>query len=143
MGNYSSLWMQTGWNQFKDPEGHPKLHMPSVYEPLYGFPKGRKKREMLASEEDMNRYCVPVWQRDYCAHLAVDFYKCQKEYFPWASTYCTDQKHAWEICQRDDQILRMKEYERERRLLQKERRLKKQQAAGEKEGNGGETKKKE
>merc|ERR1711893_155628 len=55
-------------------------------------------------------------QRDYCAHLLIDFYKCRKENFPWVVA-CKGVKHEWDNCQYQDFVLRMKEYEREKRLL--------------------------
>jgi len=121
-----------GWNTYWDPEGNPKTHMPSVFDPMYGFPNGRKKREMKVTEEEMVHWGLRPVERDYCAHILVDYYKCRMKYDPLLiNTYCGDLRHHWETCQGDDQLLRMKEYERERRLLARERRLKEKAAAEE------------
>jgi len=41
-----------------------------------------------------------------------------------SSYYCMGLKHEYHECEKDDYTLRLKEYERERRLLARERRLK-------------------
>merc|ERR1711976_749523 len=60
-------------------------------------------------------------QRDYCAHHLIDFYKCRRDKFPWVAG-CKDIKHHWDTCQYNDFVLRMKEYEREKRLLKRAKR---------------------
>merc|ERR1719187_621885 len=52
---------------------------------------------------------VPMEYRDYCAHHYINYAKCQRT------------QKAWQHCEFDDFIMRMKEYERERRLLQREK----------------------
>jgi len=118
----------TGWHSYWEPEKWPKPHMPVCFDPMYGFPDGRQKREMKTTNEEMDKYRLRLDERDYCAHILIDYYKCQTENWPSASIYCGHLKHHWEQCQKDDQVLRMKEFERERRLLAKERRLQERQS---------------
>lgn len=116
-----------GYDHWKDPDVYPKTHMAPQFDPNYGFAEGRKKREMKVTEAEMDRWGLATEERDYCAHMLVELHKCRAENFPLASVYCGQLRHAWESCQVDDSVLRMKEYERERRLLVKERRLKQAQ----------------
>ncbi|VDO81211.1 unnamed protein product [Soboliphyme baturini] len=112
------------WEGYKDPDILPDRFLPPRFDPLYGFPHGRKKREMKATEEEMVRWQLKFNERDYCAHTLIDYRKCIAEHFPLANFYCYDKKEENELCQIEDFHLRMKEYERERRLLIREKRLK-------------------
>lgn len=47
---------------------------------------------------------------------------------PIAGHFCSDLLHTHEKCEYEDHLMRMKEYEREKRLLK--RKLRKEQAAG-------------
>ncbi|CDW58028.1 NADH dehydrogenase 1 beta subcomplex subunit 7 [Trichuris trichiura] len=111
-----------GW---KDPSIKPDRVKPPVFDPLYGFPRGRKKREMVATDEEMDRWKLHPRERDYCAHFLIDHLRCMDHYRPWAYWNCKHERHALEKCQWEDMLLRMKEYERERRLLKREKALKK------------------
>uniref|UniRef100_A0A915JZI0 NADH dehydrogenase [ubiquinone] 1 beta subcomplex subunit 7 n=1 Tax=Romanomermis culicivorax TaxID=13658 RepID=A0A915JZI0_ROMCU len=53
---------------YMNPKEAPILNKPSHFDPLAGFPKGRKKREMLVSWEELDKYDVDYFFRDYCAH---------------------------------------------------------------------------
>ncbi|CAD5210911.1 unnamed protein product [Bursaphelenchus xylophilus] len=103
----------------------PRTDRPPTFDPLAGFPKGRKEREMKATWEEMNRWGLSPGERDYCAHILIDVYKCRREWAPLAAHPCSDIKHKYDLCEYDDYILRMKEYERERRLLARKRRKEK------------------
>ncbi|VDK71283.1 unnamed protein product [Onchocerca ochengi] len=116
----------------EDPEVSPRTDRPPTFDPLYGFPKGRKPREMKATWEEMDHWKLELGDRDYCAHLLINLKKCQRQYVPFSHYYCIDQYHGWQNCQYDDHILRMKEFERERRLLKRASRKK---AAQEKMSN--------
>lgn len=104
------------------PEITPSPTQESKFDPLYGFPKGRKERKMIATEEEMISAKLPYENRDYCAHLALQLLQCRKEVWPW-TFQCSPEKHEYLECQYEDWILRMKEYERERRLMVRKKRL--------------------
>merc|ERR1711970_1698388 len=82
---------------------------------MYGFSGERKERKMIKA-------MVPLKYRDYCAHHYINYQKCARtrpmiDFF----NQCGGEKHEWEHCQYEDFIMRQKEYERERRLLQREK----------------------
>ncbi|XP_043289113.1 NADH dehydrogenase [ubiquinone] 1 beta subcomplex subunit 7 [Venturia canescens] len=99
----------------------PEYNGTPQFDPLDGFPNGRKKRVMLATEEEMIAVKLPLSERDYCAHLAIKIEDCRYRNYPWVAR-CKADVHAWNDCQYEDFVLRMKEYERERRLLERQKR---------------------
>ena len=74
---------------------------------------------MIATEEEMNSAKVPLRYRDYCAHKYIDFKACIKNNMPFYWR-CKHARHEYMECQFQDDVLRMKEWERERRIRQKE-----------------------
>ncbi|XP_061209753.1 NADH dehydrogenase [ubiquinone] 1 beta subcomplex subunit 7 [Neopsephotus bourkii] len=104
------------------------LRMPT-FPPELGMPE-RRPRTMVASAEVLAAARVPLEQRDFCAHHLVKLLRCKRDAFP-APWSCRDLQHGWEACQHHDYVMRMKEFERERRLLQrqKRRRLREEAAA--------------
>ena len=104
--------------------GDPNERLESKYDPLFGFPKGRKKRPVFATELEMDSGNIRAKYRDYCAHIMLQYMACRRDNKPFYSR-CNGYRHNWEECTYQDNILRMKEYERERRLdLRQERILK-------------------
>ena len=97
------------------PETAPSIYESSKHDPLYGFENGRKERESVLSEQEMEALQLKPEHRDYCAHFLKDFYQCRNDKWPWVSR-CSHEKHLWDDCQFNDFVIRMKEYERERRL---------------------------
>ncbi|XP_065521044.1 NADH dehydrogenase [ubiquinone] 1 beta subcomplex subunit 7 isoform X2 [Lathamus discolor] len=85
-----------------------------------GMPQ-RRPRTMVASPEVLAAARLPLEQRDFCAHHLVKLLRCKRDAFPepWR---CRDLQHHWEACQHRDYVMRMKEFERERRLLQRQKR---------------------
>ncbi|KAG5670342.1 hypothetical protein PVAND_000616 [Polypedilum vanderplanki] len=108
------------------PEVTPPPFCDIQFDPMMGFPEGRKERVMIATEEEMVAAKLPYEQRDYCAHLAIKLLQCRKEVWPWAYK-CQPERHEYLTCEYEDYILRMKEYERERRLMERRERIKKKQ----------------
>ncbi|XP_064355323.1 NADH dehydrogenase [ubiquinone] 1 beta subcomplex subunit 7 [Dromaius novaehollandiae] len=104
------------------------LRMPS-FPPTLGLPQ-RRPREMVASAEQLAAARVPLEQRDFCGHRLLELLRCQRDAFPRVPR-CHPQRHAWQACQHHDYVMRMKEFERERRLLQRRKRLLERQAAAE------------
>ncbi|GBP26255.1 NADH dehydrogenase 1 beta subcomplex subunit 7 [Eumeta japonica] len=93
-----------------------------TFDPNVGFSAPRKERVMIAKEEDLISARIPLKYRDYCAHLLLDYHKCRFKEAPWMLK-CAHEKHAYLNCQHEDYIIRMKEFERERRLRIREKRI--------------------
>lgn len=116
----------------------PLEHEESPYPPLEGFPNGRKEKGlfftlfslavfiivfeitvMIATEEEMNSAKLHPRYRDYCAHRYLELQGCLKINRPlyWR---CKHERHTYSECQFADMVIRMKEWERERRLQERE-----------------------
>ncbi|KAM9244225.1 NADH dehydrogenase [ubiquinone] 1 beta subcomplex subunit 7 [Dugong dugon] len=109
-----------------DSSGEPDpLRMPT-FPPDYGIP-GRKEREMVATQQQMNDAQLVLQQRDYCAHYLIRLLKCKRDSFP-NFLACKHEQHDWDYCEHLDYVSRMKEFERERRLLQRKHRREKKAA---------------
>lgn len=91
----------------------------SKFDPMYGFPKGRKERVMIATEEEMQSVNMPLDMRDYCAHKYLEFLLCRQDHYPLLYK-CKHKIHAYKQCEFEDYVIRMKEFEREKRLLARE-----------------------
>ncbi|KOC68915.1 NADH dehydrogenase [ubiquinone] 1 beta subcomplex subunit 7 [Habropoda laboriosa] len=108
-----------------------QLTYPGPFPDVDGVPKfdshfGFSGEPLPVSEEVLIAAKIPKNKRDYCAHLLIDLFACQRKEWP-VPQRCTKELHNYDKCQYDDLTLRMKEYERERRLLNRE--LRKQKAA--------------
>ncbi|VDL76728.1 unnamed protein product [Nippostrongylus brasiliensis] len=77
---------------------------------------------MKVSWEEMDQFKLKPGQRDYCAHLLIPLLKCQRANAPFAGHLCDTERAAWDKCEYDDYIMRIKEFERERRLLMRKQR---------------------
>ncbi|XP_033738399.1 NADH dehydrogenase [ubiquinone] 1 beta subcomplex subunit 7-like [Pecten maximus] len=115
--------MTIGYNEWKEPDLHPNRHKSPTFDPNYGFPNGRKEREPTLSYDEMVAHKVPEEYRDYCAHYYVDMARCYRKVLPF-NYRCSHEKHHWDQCQYEEMISRMKEYEREKRLIQRAARKK-------------------
>ncbi|KAG7197594.1 hypothetical protein KM043_016910 [Ampulex compressa] len=110
------MWIKS----ITDPDVIPKAEQPPTFDPMLGFPNGRKERVMIATEQEMIAAKVPLDKRDYCAHIYLELLGCQRKEYP--ITYkCAHVKHKYDQCEYEDYVLRMKEFERERRLLERDR----------------------
>ncbi|XP_069737700.1 NADH dehydrogenase [ubiquinone] 1 beta subcomplex subunit 7 isoform X1 [Phaenicophaeus curvirostris] len=111
----------------RDPEVEPDpLRLPS-FEPELGLGP-RRPREVTVTAEALAGARVPLEQRDFCSAELLRLLRCQRDAFPLAWS-CRDLRHHWDACQHRDYVMRMKEFERERRLLQRQKRLQQRQAA--------------
>ncbi|XP_058609703.1 NADH dehydrogenase [ubiquinone] 1 beta subcomplex subunit 7 [Onychostoma macrolepis] len=99
----------------------PDPRKPSEYDPHLGFTE-RKEREMVATQDQMNLAMLPVEQRDYCAHYLLKLLKCKRDNFP-NFLACKHERHDWDNCEHQDYVMRMKEFERERRLNLRKKRI--------------------
>ncbi|XP_006738166.1 NADH dehydrogenase [ubiquinone] 1 beta subcomplex subunit 7 [Leptonychotes weddellii] len=109
-----------------DQSGEPDPQRMPTFPPDYGFP-GRKEREMVATQQQMNDAQLLLQQRDYCAHYLIRLLKCKRDSFP-NFLACRHEQHDWEYCEHLDYVMRMKEFERERRLLQRKKRREQREA---------------
>lgn len=75
---------------------------------------------MIATEEEMNSAKVHPKFRDYCAHKYIEFQACLKNNRPFYWR-CKHERHEYGECEFEDAVLRMKEWERERRLREREK----------------------
>uniref|UniRef100_T1H5N3 NADH dehydrogenase [ubiquinone] 1 beta subcomplex subunit 7 n=1 Tax=Megaselia scalaris TaxID=36166 RepID=T1H5N3_MEGSC len=91
------------------------------FDPNLGSP-ARKERVMIATEAEMVAAKLPLEDRDYCAHKLLKYRSCRADVFPWLYK-CHHEKHEYLTCEYEDYILRMKEYEREKRLLARQARI--------------------
>ncbi|KAG4071425.1 hypothetical protein HA402_011579 [Bradysia odoriphaga] len=98
------------------------------YDPNFGFPSGRKERVMIATQAEMESAKIPIQDRDYCAHKLIEYRACRADVFPFVYK-CHHEKHDYLNCEYDDYILRMKEFEREKRLFERQNRIDKRNNA--------------
>lgn len=95
----------------------------SKFDPLFGFEEtGRKLRTSNVTESEMDSCVLKDCQRDYCAKEYMVYRRCMYDHYPWFYK-CEHEKHAWSNCQYQDYIVRMKEYEREKRLMERAKRV--------------------
>ncbi|XP_002761874.1 NADH dehydrogenase [ubiquinone] 1 beta subcomplex subunit 7 [Callithrix jacchus] len=109
------------------------LNLPT-FPPDYGLPE-RKEREMVATQQEMMDAQLRLQLRDYCAHYLIRLLKCKRDNFPNILA-CKHERHDWEYCEHRDYVMRMKEFERERRLLLRKQRREKKAAAELAKGQG-------
>lgn len=83
---------------------------------------------MVASQDQMNLAQLPLEQRDYCAHHLLKLMKCKRDNWP-NFLACKHERHDWDYCEHQDYVMRMKEYERERRLQLRKKRIEAQAEA--------------
>ncbi|KJH49979.1 NADH-ubiquinone oxidoreductase B18 subunit [Dictyocaulus viviparus] len=91
-----------------NPEIAPRTDRPPTFDPQYGFAKPRKVREMKATWEEMDQFKLTRGQRDYCAHLLINLMKCQRARAPFAGYFCGEDRAAWDKCEYEDYIMRIK-----------------------------------
>ncbi|KAA0196124.1 hypothetical protein HAZT_HAZT003533 [Hyalella azteca] len=97
----------------------PDTEGPILFDPMLGFPEGRKVRKMHVTEDEMASAMIEQEYRNYCTHKLIDLHSCFQKNFPM-NWRCHHEKHEYLNCSYEDQILRFKEYERERRLLDRQ-----------------------
>ncbi|KAG9337845.1 hypothetical protein JZ751_027496 [Albula glossodonta] len=109
-----------------DTEPDPKK--PPAFDPMLGFDERKERGPGLAwpGPAQVNKTGGNV--RDYCAHHLLKLMKCKRDNWP-NFLACKHERHDWDYCQHHDYIMRMKEFERERRLLMRKKRIEEAQAA--------------
>ncbi|KAL3270154.1 hypothetical protein HHI36_009212 [Cryptolaemus montrouzieri] len=106
---------ESGIQHYLNPDIIPSPDEETTFDPQLGFEKPRNPRVMIATEEEMISAKIPIASRDYCAHKLIEYKACRKAEWPFP-VKCHHEKHAYLTCQYEDFVLRMKEYEREKRL---------------------------
>ncbi|CAH1243776.1 NADH dehydrogenase [ubiquinone] 1 beta subcomplex subunit 7-like [Branchiostoma lanceolatum] len=109
--NYKAYFGEVDYTP--DPES-----MPS-FDPNFGFQEPREERVMVATQKEMADARVPMKLRDYCAHKYMAWMMCRRDHMPNIFA-CKHERHDWDQCEYDDWVHRMKEWERERRLLKRQ-----------------------
>lgn len=108
-------------NRALNPDTFPAANCVTTFDPLLGAPN-RKLRTVNATEEEMYAAKIPLADRDYCVDKLLAYRGCYNREFPWI-VKCSHERHAYEHCEYEDYVLRMKEFERERRLLERQKRI--------------------
>ncbi|MGH0155868.1 UNVERIFIED_CONTAM: hypothetical protein FKN15_034782 [Acipenser sinensis] len=112
-----------------NPDTEPDPLKPAGFAPDLGFAERKERGKlMVATQEQMNAAQLPVEQRDYCAHHLLKLMKCKRDNWP-NFLACKHERHDWDYCEHQDYVMRMKEFERERRLLMRKKRIEEAQAA--------------
>ncbi|MCL4119377.1 UNVERIFIED_CONTAM: hypothetical protein GTU68_024014 [Idotea baltica] len=112
------------------PDGVPDRENGSSFDPLLGFADGREERVMKVTKEEMESAKVPLEDRGFCAHHYIIYNTCRRKVWPLAYQ-CGHEKHQFLQCKYEDYIIRMKEFEREKRLLARAKRIAAKSAAEE------------
>ncbi|XP_022318528.1 NADH dehydrogenase [ubiquinone] 1 beta subcomplex subunit 7-like [Crassostrea virginica] len=105
------------------PTERPDWKKEPTFDPMAGFPNGRKIRDPQVTPEQLDAYKLPLKRRDYCAYMYIKFLDCRRNN-NWPYTPCDIVFSDFEACENEDFVLRMKEFERERRLMIREKRVK-------------------
>ncbi|XP_076440356.1 NADH dehydrogenase [ubiquinone] 1 beta subcomplex subunit 7-like [Babylonia areolata] len=101
----------------------PDINKPPTFDPMLGFSNGRKERAIEATREELDRANVPLDRRDYCVDFYLKFLRCRAENFPRVASGCHHEKHEYDQCEYEDFVMRMKEYEREKRMKERAKRI--------------------
>lgn len=100
-----------------------KMDDEPTFNPNAGFDFKRRFREMYVCEDSLISARIPPKFRDYCAHTLLDYQVCRYKHFPFVYR-CAHDRHRYLNCEHADYVMRMKEFERERRLREREIRVK-------------------
>ncbi|BET00119.1 unnamed protein product [Nesidiocoris tenuis] len=117
MGN-----LQAGIDYKLHPDVVPHPNQKSKWDPNYGFESPRKEKVMIATEEEMHSAKIALEDRDFCAHHLIDYKKCYHDKFPFVNR-CHHEKHVYLNCRYAEFVDTIKDYERERRLMERQKRI--------------------
>ncbi|XP_008187501.1 NADH dehydrogenase [ubiquinone] 1 beta subcomplex subunit 7 isoform X1 [Acyrthosiphon pisum] len=121
------------WSEYVAPETTPLRDKPSQFEPHFGFSTERREKKMIASLAEMESAKVPLDARDFCAHMLLNLRGCIRDNFPF-NHHCHHEREEYYECQYHDYLDRMKDYEREKRLLHRRHQLRQGGAPNAEEG---------
>jgi len=117
--NMGNMW----YAYVTNPDTAPDIKNPPTFDPLQGFPEGRQERTIKATREELDRANIPLKYRDYCVDHFMELMKCRQEHFPRVIKHCSKYVHNWEHCEIEDTNMRVKEWEREKRLKERSKRI--------------------
>lgn len=100
-----------------------KMNDTPTFGPNVGFSFKRRERQMWVCEDHLISARIPPAHRDFCAHFLLDYHTCRYKHAPFMIR-CAHEKHNYLNCEHADYVIRMKEFERERRLREREKRIK-------------------
>merc|ERR1712080_159054 len=103
-----------------------------TFDPNMGFTNGRVPRVLNVSAEEMEALQLSPSEKNYCADLHMKARICHYMNMPFGYK-CNHIRHEVDHCLREDYIIRMKEYERERSLRKRAKRIAAQAGAEEME----------
>lgn len=110
------------------PDTAPDFTKPPTFDSTVGFKYDRVERNVIATRAVLDRAGVPLERRDYCVDFFLKLLRCRDQHFPRTVSSCHEQKHDYEQCEYEDYVLRMKEYEREKRLKERAKRIAEKQS---------------
>ncbi|KAH9504136.1 hypothetical protein Btru_065088 [Bulinus truncatus] len=84
------------------PDTTPDYNKPPTFDPLIGFPNGRKERCVKATREELDKANIPLDKRDYCVDYFLALVKCRHDHYPRTQKHCSHELHAWETCEKDE-----------------------------------------
>lgn len=114
-----------------------KMDDEPTFKPDIGFSVPRKVREKpKATAVQLSSARIPPQFRDYCADELLEYQVCRYKVFPFVYK-CHHERHTYLCCEQKDYVLRMKEFERERRLRERELRLLEKPPQPPSDGNAG------
>uniref|UniRef100_A0A1B0A087 NADH dehydrogenase [ubiquinone] 1 beta subcomplex subunit 7 n=1 Tax=Glossina pallidipes TaxID=7398 RepID=A0A1B0A087_GLOPL len=113
--------MGNAYHRAVHPDTFPGPNFEPTFDPLLGAP-GRKVRVSNVTKEEMVSAKLPLEDRDYCADVLLKYRACRTRVFPFLYK-CHHERHEYMTCEYEDYVLRMKEFERERRLLERQKRI--------------------
>lgn len=109
-------------------DGNQTTGIPIGYDQMEGFPEGRKERELPnATKQHLDSMNMDMFDRNFCSDEAIIFKRCQYQNWPMVN-WCSRELHHYEHCLQDDFRLRMREFERERRLNARAARIEEKEA---------------
>ncbi|KAH9504138.1 Elongation of very long chain fatty acids protein 1, partial [Bulinus truncatus] len=97
------LTMGNMWYAYvSHPDTTPDYNKPPTFDPLIGFPNGRKERCVKATREELDKANIPLDKRDYCVDYFLALVKCRHDHYPRTQKHCSHELHAWETCEKDE-----------------------------------------
>jgi len=97
----------------------PDNQKPGTFDPTFGFEDRKPKDPPTTTPTEMRNARVPLQFRDYCVDHYINWVQCKKNYFP-TTWKCQEDYHHWNACIYEEKMDRYREFERERRLLDRE-----------------------
>lgn len=113
--------MGNGFIRAANPDVMPDYNCEPSFDPLLGAPN-RKERISNVTKEEMISAKIPLKFRDYCVDKLLKYQSCRADSFPFVYK-CAHERHEYMNCEYEDYVLRMKEFEREKRLLYRQKRI--------------------